>query len=93
MLIISILNALITWSCLFFLLCNYGESVTGAFDELNLSIVNVSWYLCSADIQKSAVMMIATSQGIVRLNGYASIDCSRDMFKQVCHFFLKTQIF
>lgn len=83
MLLISILNALITWSCLFYLLCDYGELVTDAFEELNRSIFDISWYACSADAQKMVLMMIRTSQQAVRLKGYGSINCSRDMFKQV----------
>lgn len=83
MLLISILNALITWSCLFYLLCDYGELLTDAFEELNRSIFDISWYACSADAQKMVLMMVRTSQQAVRLKGYGSINCSRDMFKQV----------
>lgn len=83
MLIISITNALITWFLMFFLFSEYGQSVTDAFDDVNQSVYNISWYLCSNGVQKLLVTIINASQDTVRFKGYASIHSSRDMFKGV----------
>lgn len=85
MLILTILNAILSWLCLFYLLCDYGEDVTSAFSVLSQSFYDVSWPLCPNEFQKLLVMMIKASQEPVYLKGYLSgvSNCSRGTFKQV----------
>lgn len=80
---VSIVNAISTWLLLFYALCDYGEDVAKAFEALSISIYGISWPLCPLEIQRLLVMMIRASQEPVHLRGYPSINCSRNIFKQV----------
>lgn len=82
-LIVSILNAILSWLCLFYLLCDYGEDMTQAFRALSISFFDDTWPLYPIELQKLLIIMIQGSQEAVYLKGHASINTSRDIFKQV----------
>lgn len=94
LIVVSVLNAVTVWLGLFFLLCNYGESVTNAFESIHPAIYQTSWHTCPLDVQKAVALMLRASEDRIHIKGYASIICSLAMFKQVsnCWFHISHKI-
>lgn len=68
---------------MYFLICNYGEKVSTAFDNLNETVYGMKWHMCPNDLQKYLVMMLASLQQPVVMKGVFSLDSSRSTFKRV----------
>lgn len=66
-----------------FMMCHFGENVTIAFENLNESIYNISWYLAPVKLQKYLVPMLATSGESFYFESIASLNCSHQSFKKV----------
>lgn len=83
LLINGAISILIIWLPMFHLLSNFGEDVIGAFAELNDEIFHMSWYLCPVNLQRYIVVMAAMAEKPVLMRGFATLNCSRQTFKQV----------
>lgn len=83
LLINGAISILIIWLPMFHLLSNFGEDVIGAFVELNDEIFHMSWYLCPVNLQRYIVVMAAMAEKPVLMRGFATLNCSRQTFKQV----------
>lgn len=88
MLILSIIGGAGPWMSLMLLVCNYGDNVSSAFEQLHLTIYSTSWHLCPVKQQKLTILMLAASQNSVDVRGFASITCSRAMYKEVICFII-----
>lgn len=86
LLIVGALSIFIAWLPFFYHLCNFGESVAGAFEDLNSAIYDLPWHLCSMHHKKCIVLILLISQRAVYLQGFPAVNCSREMFKKVSYF-------
>lgn len=68
---------------MFLLICNIGESVTIAFEKLNVVIYEMNWHLCPTDLQRHLVLMLAITQQPVIMKGIFSLNSSRITFRRV----------
>lgn len=67
----------------FFLMCDNGNAVTSAFDELDEVVYGMDWYLCPIELQKYLVLMLSVIRQPIVMRGIFSLDCSRFTFKRV----------
>lgn len=68
---------------LVFIICELGQSLSNAFDEINVTINQFDWYLFPNEIQRVLPMIIAHAQQPVLVECFGSIACTRDAFKNV----------
>lgn len=68
---------------LVFIVCELGQSMCNAFDEINVTINQFEWYLFSTEIQRMLPMITANAQQPVLVECFGSIACTRDAFKNV----------
>lgn len=71
------------WITLFAVFNNFGENFRTAFDELNLSIYNIPWNVCTVRVQKMTALMLTVSREPIQLLGFGGIACSLDTFGRV----------
>lgn len=68
---------------IFFLMCNIGESVTSAFEDMDKLIYRMEWHLCPVELQKHLIVMLSVIRQPIPMRGIFSLDCSRFTFKRV----------
>lgn len=68
---------------LLFIACELSHRMTCAFDEINLTIEKLNWYLFPIEVKRMLPMIIATAQEPVALECFGSISCTRDVLKNV----------
>lgn len=83
MLIFVTMTAMITWLTFLLLLCYVGENATNALENIHPAIYETPWQLCPEEFQKCVLFMLKAAQEPIYLKGYASLQCSRALFKQV----------
>lgn len=83
MLIVITMAAILTWLILLLLLCNFGEKTANALDSMHPAIYDIPWEVCPVKFQKKVSFMLRSAQSPIYLKGFASIKCSRELFKQV----------
>lgn len=83
MYLVNIMSRLLTFAPIFFVVCNCGESVTSAFDDMDEVVYEMEWYACPIELQKYLIAMLAIIRRPVVFNGLFSMDCSRFTFKRV----------
>lgn len=64
-----------------FIICECGEKVCNAFNEINKEIDKLDWYLFPIEIQRNLPMLIIISQKPVIIQGYGNIWYNREAFK------------
>lgn len=75
---------LLYWSFLQILLfCDFGERLTGRFDEIDLTLFECNWYTFPMEIQKMLPMLLMSTQSPVVLQGFPNVSCTREAFKKV----------
>lgn len=83
MLILTTIAAVLTWLILLLLLCNFGENSANALSSIHPAIYDIPWEICPVEFQKLVSFMLRSAQSSLHLKGFASINCSRALFKQV----------
>lgn len=67
-----------------FSICEIGERVSGAFDEINDVFDEVNdWYMLPFELQKMLPVVVMSVQQPIYLECFGSISCTRDTFKRV----------
>lgn len=69
-----------------FMFCDFGENVTGGFEELNDAISENDWYTFPIGIQRMFPIIMISIQKTVILRGFGNIPCTREAFKKVSFF-------
>lgn len=77
------LSHLISFLPLFFLICDYGEMVRSALDDMDELIYGMEWYSCPIELQKNLIVMLAVIRQQIDMKGLLSMNCSRFTFKRV----------
>lgn len=65
-----------------FSICEIGERVSGAFDEICSAIEELNWYMLPNRLQKVLPSILINAQQPVALKCFGSIFCARDTFKR-----------
>lgn len=72
------------WSfSLVFFLCEFGENISGEFDELNGVIYQCNWHLCPLEVQNKLPIILISTQDPIILSGFGNVLCTREAFKSV----------
>lgn len=71
---------------IFALICNLGEMVTTAFEDMNETVYAMAWNLYPLDLRKYFILILAATQQPIIMEGIFSLDCSRTTFKRVSFF-------
>lgn len=72
------------WSfALICIICEFGENVSEAFEEIDYKISQFDWYLFPSDICKRLPIFISIANKPVSLAVFGSISCCREAFKNV----------
>lgn len=69
--------------CFIVFFCEFGHYVFHAFDELNMAIDQLDWFLFPAEIQKLLPILISGCQNTCCIKGYGDVQCIRDTSKRV----------
>lgn len=78
------LVGMVFWSFTFiFIICEFGENVCSAFDEINILFDEIDWYLFPIEIQRYLPTLFLVSQQPVLIQGYGNILFNRYAFKKV----------
>lgn len=88
LLIVSALSILTIWLPLFYMLCNFGESVTNISGSLDQCVYSQSWYMCPKETQRYFILLLMMTHRPLYINGFASLHCSRETFKNVTSHFV-----
>lgn len=64
-------------------ICELGERVSMAFDEISLALDQLKWYLLPREAWKSLPIILVVAQESVGLTIFGSISCNRIVFKEV----------
>lgn len=72
-----------------FLLCELGERLTIAYDELECEIEQYEWYLFPIEIQRLLPLVVINAQQLVAMQCFGRISSNRDAFKKVLTNFVK----
>lgn len=63
--------------------CEFGERLREAFDEINMVLNQIKWYLLPRKTQKILSIMLMFTQRPVELDIFGSVSCNRITFKKV----------
>lgn len=66
-----------------FIICEMGQRISYAFDEIGEMIWDMKWYLHSNKIQKLLPIIINAVQKPVAIKFFGSVTCSRESLKKV----------
>lgn len=66
-----------------FIICELGQRLTDAFEEINDEIDRFEWYLFPSEIQRMLPTIMISAQQPVVLECFGSIAGSRETFKRV----------
>lgn len=66
-----------------FVICELGERLIIAYDEMGCEIERFNWYLFSIEIQRILPIVMIGAQESVRVRCFGSISTNRVAFKQV----------
>lgn len=69
---------------LVFIICELGQRITDAFEEIGFTIQQSDWYLFPIKIKQMLPMIIANAQKPATIECFGSITCARDTFESVC---------
>lgn len=63
--------------------CEFGERLKVAFDEINIEIDQIKWYLLPCRTQQMISIMLIFIQKPVEIGIFGSVSCNRITFKKV----------
>lgn len=64
-----------------FTICEIGQRVSGAFDEVGDAIDELNWYMLPNELQKILPTILINAQQPATLECFGSISCARETFK------------
>lgn len=64
-------------------ICEFGERVCIAFDEINTKLDQLRWYLLPHKTQTMLLIISIFAQKPIRFNIFGSVSCNRETFKDV----------
>lgn len=83
----------LVWSIIAtFIVCEFGQRVNTAFEELNDRIDEFDWYMYPMEIQRIAPIIMAAIQRRVIVQAFGNIVCIRQLFKKVSDCSLRQRI-
>lgn len=81
-LLLTILSGICALAAVF-IACELGQRMTDAFEEIEYTVDQFDWYLFPIEIQQMLLMTVANAQHPVSVECFASITCTREVFKNV----------
>lgn len=66
-----------------FAICEFGQRLCGAFEEINDAYNQLAWYLLPDNVQHMLTTLLMVAQKPVELEVFGSISCGRITFKNV----------
>lgn len=66
-----------------FIVCEFGQRVNSAFQEINDLIDEFNWYTYPMEIQRISPIIMAAVQRPVTIQAFGNIVCIRELFKKV----------
>lgn len=66
------------------IICELGQRLTDAFEQVANKIKNIKWYLFSPEIQRLLPILIMVSQKPIVVQCFGNISGIRKTFKKVC---------
>lgn len=63
--------------------CEFGERVGMAFDQINIAIEQLKWYLLPHKTRKMLLNILIVAQEPIEFNIFGSVSCNRKTFKEV----------
>ena len=66
------------------IICELGQQLSNAFEEIGDKIEDFDWYTFPLEIQRYLPNLLMAAQQAVVLECFGSISGSRDTFKKVC---------
>ena len=83
----AILFATIFYACyafgMVFMICELGQRISNAFEEIDDVIAQFNWYLFSDELKRMLPIILMNTQAPVVFECFGSISCSREAFKKV----------
>lgn len=77
---------------LVFIVCEFGQQFTNAFDKFNIALGQLHWYLLPVDIQRMLSIVIINAQQPIFISCFGNITCGRETFKKVKKFMKFIQV-
>lgn len=68
---------------LVFIVCDFGQQFSNAFDNFNSKLVQLEWYSLPIDIQQMLSIIIINAQQPIVISCFGNIICGRETFKKV----------
>lgn len=81
-LLLLILNGVFGLAAVF-IASELGQRITDAFEKIDSTIEKFDWYLFPIEIKQMLPMIIAIAQQPATIACFGSINCTRDVFKNV----------
>lgn len=69
--------------CIIFIICEFGERLTIAYDEMNCQIEQFDWYLFPIEIKRLLPILMIDAQQRVELQCFGTLSASRESLKKV----------
>lgn len=66
-----------------YIICQYGDILTGKFAELSETIYQLDWYKFPSEIQQILPTLLIGAQQPVFVEGFGNIRCTCEVFKKV----------
>lgn len=66
-----------------FIFCDFGDHVTQGFEDVEMELNQLPWYLFRLNVQKNMPTIIALTQKTVLIKGFGSAHCNRETLKLV----------
>ena len=82
MLLVTIVYAFYAFGVVL-IICELGQRLTNAFEEICETVEHFDWYLIPLEIQKSLPILLIAAQKPIVLECFGSISGTRDTFKIV----------
>lgn len=66
------------------IICEMGQRMSYAFDEIGDLIWHMEWYLYASEIQKILPTILVAARKPVAIEFFGSLSCNRDSLEKVC---------
>lgn len=76
-----------------FCICDFGERISDAFEDINILIEELKWYLLPSETQLWLATILTVAQRPVNLEIFGTMSCNRRTFKEVRRFHLPNKFY
>lgn len=66
------------------MICELGQRISNAFEEIDDVIAQYNWYLFPDKLKRMLPIILMNTQDRVAFECFGSIACSREAFRKVC---------